>query len=795
MQVHSDPSLSPGAYSVESLRGLDYVDDIAVHGADNTVSKNASFRLRSRASPERKQSTVRTPPLPGAMPEDLHSNKSGAGNVPRRGTFKKYAVGTTTSGGPAANSSPRASRRTSAAINAMPEGETASPHAVISLSSDSDFDSGSDLSELLDGEAFDISEANATLVNGVYKSKTSCGSQIDRHVSFSKQVVALMLVPIIFLCVYSGLTFATVATQIAFIDNVYPVMSSISGCTSDLINERDSSSTYVAESTSDSYAAMLYARNQSSQSCGSLSSLVEQSSDTFLSTSFASTVTGILQTMAVQRYRVDHADTDGFQVRTTFTRLVDDLGEGRTYFANSGALSFMSRQLIALKVMWDAISSLGVCYSNAFDILYERPFVDPADVRTLDSNIALYQRNVLFFESIADSIALTFDASYNKGADVNHVLSLIVLVAATSGNVSMNSEDLSAAYAPLRNNDAMEAYEQAAIAAGRNSAQSAAILEGVKLGLAVMCSFIAGVLIAQAQLRSRNKFNIALANSRRFQTSVSKFVPRQFLRLSGCTSILQVSAGEFTEVALAMLFTDIRSFTSIAERMPNKKLFEWLQRQFERMTKLTELHNGFVDKFIGDAVFSVFMQSVDAIECGIAMQASMTQLNADIVAANGDDLVHIGVGIHHAVTCLGFLGDDNRISCTLISSQVNLASRLEGLTKFYGAKIIVSDAAFAQLGTHTFTCRKLGTICAKGSHTNIDIIELFQADPLELKKHKLETKGDFEEGVALMHRGESEAAAALFQRVVDAASRAGVVDAAALFKLAHRTAIDTFDEK
>jgi len=242
----------------------------------------------------------------------------------------------------------------------------------------------------------------------------------------------------------------------------------------------------------------------------------------------------------------------------------------------------------------------------------------------------------------------------------------------------------------------------------------------------------------------------------------------------GYTAITQVRAGECTKVALAMLFADIRRFTTVSEGMGCEELFDWVQGYFKRMTAIVEANRGNVNQFIGDALFAVFSTAVDSVQCAVAMQCDVQQLNVQrLCEGNGVKTsrshvpVEIGVGIHHDVVALGILGDAGRHTCTTIASSVNLASRLEGLTKQLGCRIIASDNVMSQLTLTqrgVLRSRSLGGVVVKGSHAVVRIHDVFQSDAREVQQYKAETKEPFEAIMELCHEGLSkEEAASMLQ--------------------------------
>ena len=221
----------------------------------------------------------------------------------------------------------------------------------------------------------------------------------------------------------------------------------------------------------------------------------------------------------------------------------------------------------------------------------------------------------------------------------------------------------------------------------------------IQMAVAIVITTLAAAFIVFWQVRIAQNISRQQTNLREVSEVVSSFVPKTFLRTMGTRSIMQINTGQHVNVATTMVFSDIRNFTNLSERMTNEKLFFWLQRYFSLMTRVTDANHGTIDKFIGDAIFSFFARPVDAVRCGIDMQSVVHFLNSTLSFEN---LVQLGIGIHHGVVAFGVFGDENRRTCTMVSSEVNLASRLEGLTKKYGVRILVSEEAMVQIDTANF---------------------------------------------------------------------------------------------
>lgn len=177
---------------------------------------------------------------------------------------------------------------------------------------------------------------------------------------------------------------------------------------------------------------------------------------------------------------------------------------------------------------------------------------------------------------------------------------------------------------------------------------------------------------------------------------------------------------------LGILFTDIRSFTTISEALSPDVLVTELNRYFEIMVDIIQARNGVVDKYIGDAIMAFFGAPTKRDDD--AYQAALTGLElADAVVAfnenqekRGYPPFHTGIGVNYGIVTVGNIGSEKKMDYTVIGDSVNLASRLEGLTKTYGQKIIISAGMHYKVHEH-LPCRLLDTVAVKGKKEGIKI--------------------------------------------------------------------------
>ncbi|HEY9808528.1 MAG TPA: adenylate/guanylate cyclase domain-containing protein [Halomicronema sp.] len=255
----------------------------------------------------------------------------------------------------------------------------------------------------------------------------------------------------------------------------------------------------------------------------------------------------------------------------------------------------------------------------------------------------------------------------------------------------------------------------------------------------------------------------ALETEVQLTEAASRFVPNQFLSFLGYESLVDVKLGDAVEQEMSILFCDIRDFTMLSEKLSPQDNFKFINSYLSRMEPAIIKNNGFIDKYIGDAIMALFGDSPDdAVKAGISMLKRLTEYNFHR-SKSGYPAIKIGVGINTGSLMLGTVGGVNRMDSTVISDAVNLAARVESLTKHYGVSMLITHQTFLGLkNSSIYAIRKVDEVKVKGKSESVLIYEVFDGDPPEEKQAKLKNMETFNEGLGLYNCQKFDEGAALF---------------------------------
>ncbi|WP_309665613.1 AAA family ATPase [Tabrizicola sp.] len=274
------------------------------------------------------------------------------------------------------------------------------------------------------------------------------------------------------------------------------------------------------------------------------------------------------------------------------------------------------------------------------------------------------------------------------------------------------------------------------------------------------------VLGAQAAISLENgrlleQLQGALERQADLTSAHARFVPHSFLEMLGRSSILDVRLGDYVRGTSSILFADIRGFTPLIEAMPPDQVMDFVNGFLARMEPPVREGNGFIDSIVGDAVMAVFERGAEAgVIAGIAMLRALQ----DWQAREGLS-VQIGIGVATGDLIFGTIGAAGRLQCGVLGDTVNLASRVETLTKHYGLGFLITDTTHDALPDPARFClREVDRVAVAGRATPVSLYEVFDADPEPLRIQKTLGAADIAIGLSHYRSGDIALATAAFGR-------------------------------
>jgi class 3 adenylate cyclase len=239
--------------------------------------------------------------------------------------------------------------------------------------------------------------------------------------------------------------------------------------------------------------------------------------------------------------------------------------------------------------------------------------------------------------------------------------------------------------------------------------------------------------LAQSFTSMRDAVRTTIIDLKETNLSIERFVPRAFLAKIGRPNIRSVALGDNKRQDMTILFADIRNFTALSERMSPDENFAFINAYLAEMGPVIAQHGGFIDKYIGDAIMALFEKADDGVRAGLAMLAILERFNATRLAAGAEPIV-IGVGLNTGSLMMGTIGEQHRMDGTVISDAVNLAARLESLTKDYRVALLVSQFTVDRLDDpEAYALRPVDTVVVRGRTQPVAIFEV-QARPSSLRQ-------------------------------------------------------------
>ena len=276
----------------------------------------------------------------------------------------------------------------------------------------------------------------------------------------------------------------------------------------------------------------------------------------------------------------------------------------------------------------------------------------------------------------------------------------------------------------------------------------------------------------QEQLEREQYLNREL---RELNIATTRFVPSDFVQILNKDALQELKLGDQTQATMTVLFADIRDYTSLSESMSPEDNFKFINAYLRRMGPIIKEHGGFICQYFGDGIMALFKDNHDlAVKAATEMQRALERYNRKRFAHNRP-AIQVGIGLNTGQLMLGVIGDEQRYDSTVISDAVNTASRMEGLTKVFGCRVIVSEKTLMELNitedeesdTLGGNYRFLGKVKVKGKEKVLKIYDFYDGETEDIRRLKTDTKILFEKGLQLYYDQKFGKAADVFKVILE----------------------------
>lgn len=227
------------------------------------------------------------------------------------------------------------------------------------------------------------------------------------------------------------------------------------------------------------------------------------------------------------------------------------------------------------------------------------------------------------------------------------------------------------------------------------------------------------------------------------------------------------------EKSATVMFTDLIGFTKLAERLAPAQLLELLNVYFAEKVEIVLMHRGYINKFIGDSIMAVFGAPLDqaehpmqAVRTAIQMHLKLDKINAQPLFK--DNQLGMGIGINTGLVIAGNVGSARRMEYTVLGDTVNLASRIEALTRKYGTGILIGESTHNQIREDDFfMMREIDSVRVKGRQRSVVLYEVYNHCTSDERQKKEATLEDFQSAIASYRDCDWDRSETLFQRVLE----------------------------
>lgn len=255
---------------------------------------------------------------------------------------------------------------------------------------------------------------------------------------------------------------------------------------------------------------------------------------------------------------------------------------------------------------------------------------------------------------------------------------------------------------------------------------------------------------------------------KKINSSYRLFVPKELLKTLNKHDILDIKLGDIAEEEMSLLYNEIRTFSDFSEKITGKENFEFINSFLGKVGPAIRERDGFIDKYFGEAFLALFPPEPEkALESAIEIQRILREFNRERIA-NGKDPIRSGSGIHTGPILLGTIGETERMESTVISSSVNVASKIVQLSRTYESSLLITDSTLFRLtNSSEYFYRVVDRIQIRDQRSIYTVLEVLNGLPESLIDSYMKTREEFEHGILLFREKHFEEACLIFNRILE----------------------------
>ena len=255
-----------------------------------------------------------------------------------------------------------------------------------------------------------------------------------------------------------------------------------------------------------------------------------------------------------------------------------------------------------------------------------------------------------------------------------------------------------------------------------------------------------------------------ISHLKELNKAAQRFVPREYLSFLDKDSLVDIHLGDHVTDEMTVMFSDLRSFTTISEDMTPQQNFDFINAYLGRVSPAVRKNGGFIVKYLGDGIMAIFPGDADSgVQAGIDKLNQVNIYNAERAKQNRLP-IGVGIGVNTGHMMVGMVGEAGRMQGDAFSDDVNLTSRVEGLTKHYSVSFIITEATKNALADFSkYNIRFLDKVQVKGKLKALVLYEVYDADLPQFRALKKESHERYEQAMQHYYAQEfAEAQSILF---------------------------------